>query len=187
MKHLQKIERAVKNFCLMKKSATKTTWELDDKIISDALLAQEKSKKLQSAINQPNLWRIIMKNNASKLAATIIIITVVLSLLVFDKLNTPVWALSETIEAIKEFRDVHLVGAFPAVFRGNKENACKLSHRIAIYLTGLLRTGSPPIRGDRAGEREDVTSERGGWSQFYVERDPSWLQALDAWYSPRCC
>ncbi len=87
--------------------------EMDKRILSDALTEMENSKKAQSAFYQPNIWRIIMKNNASKLAATIIIITVVLSLLVFDKLNTPVWALSETIEAIKDFRDVHLVGAFP--------------------------------------------------------------------------
>jgi outer membrane lipoprotein-sorting protein len=79
MKRLQKIEEAVKNFCLMKKSATKTTRELDEKIIGDALQTQEKSKKLKSAVNQSNIWRIIMQSKITKYAvAAVILIAVML-------------------------------------------------------------------------------------------------------------
>lgn len=54
-----------------------------------------------------------MKNNTGKLAATIAIVAAVLAFFTFGRLSTPAWAISETIEALKNFNAVHIVGAFP--------------------------------------------------------------------------
>jgi hypothetical protein len=77
MKYPDNIESAIKNFCARKRAAVKTTTELDRRIIDEALLAQEKWKKTQSAATVTNIWKIIMKSPITKLAtAAVIIITV---------------------------------------------------------------------------------------------------------------
>jgi len=48
MKYTDNIESIIKNFCLRKKSAVKTSAELDERIVDDALLAQRKSKTTQN-------------------------------------------------------------------------------------------------------------------------------------------
>ena len=107
MRPAEDIKKSIRNVPI------NTSTEKDKEVLDDILNAMDKSLKTQPAAYQPNIWRIIMKNNASKLAASIIIITVVLSFLVFDKLNTPAWALSEAIEALKNHKAVYMVGAFP--------------------------------------------------------------------------
>jgi len=52
--------------------------EMDNKILTDAWAAMEKSQKTTSAPPQPNIWRIIMKNKLSKPALAAIIIVAVL-------------------------------------------------------------------------------------------------------------
>ncbi len=113
MKYNRNIEIIIKNICACKRTKTKTTNELDHRIINDALQAQEKLKKNNSADIQPKIWRIIMKNNVRKLTATIAVVAVVLAFFTFGRLNTPAWAISETIEALKDLKAVHIVGAFP--------------------------------------------------------------------------
>ncbi len=114
MKYPDSIENVIKNFCARKRSAVKTTTDLDKRIIDASLLAQEKLKQTQSAVPQPNIWRIIMKSNVSKLAAAIIIIGVVLSFFAFEKLSSPAWAIEQAIEALKDLRAVHMIGTFPS-------------------------------------------------------------------------
>ncbi len=124
MKYNKNIEKIIKNICANKIAKTKTPSELDNRIISDAIEVQEKSKKNNSADLQPNIWRIIMKNNTGKLAATIVIVAVVLAFFTFGKLNTPAWAISETIEAIQNFNAVHIVGSVMDEY--GAEKGCEL-------------------------------------------------------------
>jgi hypothetical protein len=58
---------------LFAKSNVTVSSEVDNKLIRDAFLAFEKSKKKSAAI-QPNIWRIIMKSKITKLAAAAVII-----------------------------------------------------------------------------------------------------------------
>src|SRR4030042_5534879 len=95
---------------LIKKLHFKVSADLHERTISDALQAQAKSKKIESAQVVPIKWRFIMKNNASKLAAGILIRAILLSLLVFEKLSSPAWALSETIEVLRDFGGLHMIG-----------------------------------------------------------------------------
>lgn len=66
MRHTDRIESIIRNFCARKRAVVKTTTELDKRIIDASLLAQEKLKQTQSASIQPNIWRIIMKNRITK-------------------------------------------------------------------------------------------------------------------------
>lgn len=72
------IEKAVRDFCVTKKTEVKTTFEMDKRIVNDALQAHEKSKKQQRAGLQPNIRRIIMKSRICKLGAAAVIIIAVL-------------------------------------------------------------------------------------------------------------
>ena len=106
---------------LLKDVPVHTNIRKDQQVLDDILYAMDKSQKpvlskvegTQPACYQPNIWKIIMRNNISKLAATIIIIAVALSFLVFDKFNNTAWALSDAIEALKDYKAVYMVGAFP--------------------------------------------------------------------------
>lgn len=72
MRPLDNIER------LIKKLRYKPTAEAHDRVLDNVLEALEKSKKPKPAINQPNIWRTIMKSQITKLAtaAAVIIITI---------------------------------------------------------------------------------------------------------------
>ncbi|MBN1360083.1 MAG: hypothetical protein JW993_05805 [Sedimentisphaerales bacterium] len=54
-----------------------------------------------------------MTSKMSKLAAAAVIVAAVLSVTVFDGLTKPAWAWEDAIEALKGFKAVHVVGAFP--------------------------------------------------------------------------
>ncbi len=112
MKYNENIERIIKNICACKRAGTKTTNELDNRIIDDALEAQEKSQKNKSADIQPNIWRIIMKNRITKIATVAAVLIIALYMLVGNSGPTA-WALEQSIEAVKDFRAIHLVGSFP--------------------------------------------------------------------------
>ncbi len=107
MRPTENIEKEIQNIPF------NTNAQKDKEVLEDILNAMEETQNQQSAFTWSNIWRIIMKNNISKLAATFIIIAVVLSFLVTDKLNTPAWALSDTIEALKDLKAVYVVGAYP--------------------------------------------------------------------------
>jgi outer membrane lipoprotein-sorting protein len=68
----EKIERLIKKINVTPRVQT------HDKTLNDALAAQEKWKKEQSANFQPNIWRIIMKNKMTKFAAAAVTIIAVL-------------------------------------------------------------------------------------------------------------
>jgi len=78
MKHIDDIESIVKDFCLAKKSAVRTTAELDDRVIDSALQAQPKSKSRQSAVLRPDMWRIIMRSRMTKLTAAAVLVLVII-------------------------------------------------------------------------------------------------------------
>lgn len=65
-----------------------------------------------------------MKSNVSKLAAAIIIVGVVLCYFASEKLGSTAWALDETIEALRDFRAIHMVGAFSE--KGSSEQGCEI-------------------------------------------------------------
>lgn len=106
MKSAENIERLIKNFCAGKKAQVKTTTELDERIIADALPTHNKSKKAQSAANQSNIWRTIMKNHRTQLAAAaVIIITVFIGIYYLGgSIDGASVAWADVLEQISTFR-----------------------------------------------------------------------------------
>ncbi len=113
MRHTDRIESIIRNFFARKRAVVKTPTELDKRIIDEALLEQEKSKKTQPAAPQPNIWRIIMKSQITKLAtAAVIIVAVVLTVTILDRTVTPAWAIEDTVKALDQFNGIYLSGVF---------------------------------------------------------------------------
>ena len=54
-----------------------------------------------------------MTSRVSKLAVAGLVIAAVLSFGVFDIFTKPTWAIEQTIEAVKEYRAIHMVGTIP--------------------------------------------------------------------------
>lgn len=98
--------------------------EVDGKVLAEALTAMQRTRNQGAAETSRITWRTIMTSKAGKLAAAAVIVAAVLSLTVFDGLTRPAWAMEDAIEALKDFRAIYLVGAFPggtaeAWIRGN--------------------------------------------------------------------
>ncbi len=72
MRPAEKIER------LIKKSRYKASSEAYDKALGSFLQAVDANEKQKPALTEPNIWRIIMKSKITKLAATAVIIIVIL-------------------------------------------------------------------------------------------------------------
>ncbi len=132
MKYPDRVKNLIKQFLVSKSSTVKTTSEFDERIINDVLSAQENLKKTQSAF-QPNIWRIIMKSNASKLAVAVIIVGIILSYFAFDRMGSTAWALEDTIEVLRDFRAIHMMGAFAD--KGSSEQGCEIWMRANKALT----------------------------------------------------
>jgi hypothetical protein len=85
----------------------------DERILTDALAAYDKSEIKKTDEHQPIGWRTIVENKKIKLAiAAIVIFAVVLSTTFFEKTNQA-WAIEETIEAIKKYKGAYLSGLCP--------------------------------------------------------------------------
>jgi hypothetical protein len=85
----------------------------DQRILTDALTAYDKSETQNKAKYRPIVWRIIMENKKIKLAiAAIVIFAVVLSTTFFEKTNQA-WAVEETIKALKKYKGAYLAGLCP--------------------------------------------------------------------------
>ena len=112
MSAAENLENLIKNFCESKKSSVTTTAEMDERILDDAMIAYEKSKKTRSAVLQPKIGRIIMKNKITKLAAAaVIIIAALLSITVFDKSLPKASAaevFAQAVEAMANLRSVYI-------------------------------------------------------------------------------
>lgn len=87
--------------------------EVDSKVLAEALATMQRTKSQRAAHTSRLTWRTIMTSKASKLAVAAVIVAAVLSVTVFDGFTRPAWALEDAIEALKEFRAVHVLGAFP--------------------------------------------------------------------------
>ena len=86
--------------------------EINRKVLKDLLkeIPDIKQQK-QSVTSKPNIWRIIMKNEKTKLAsAAVIIIAVLLSVTLTDWLAAPAWAIEQTIEALNNMKLIHFSG-----------------------------------------------------------------------------
>jgi hypothetical protein len=115
------------NFARIKKIAGKIQFNkavIDHaRILTDAQTALEDSTKTISVVNQPNIWRIIMKSRIIKLAVAAVIVVVVLAGLPFFRGDGAGVALADVLERI--------------------EQAQAFIYRMKIAMTGAMMPGMP--------------------------------------------
>jgi hypothetical protein len=91
---------------LIKKSHIKAGSDLHQRTINDALQAQAESNKKNSALLQPNIWRIIMKNQITKIAiAAVVIIACVIGLSLWRNTGSGI-ALADVLARIEQVKAV---------------------------------------------------------------------------------
>jgi len=77
----------------------------------DISAGQTESQVKKSAVIRPNVWRTIMKSRITKLAAAaVIIIGLGMAVRLIEKTTTPVWAIEQSIEAMKNYRGIYFSG-----------------------------------------------------------------------------
>jgi len=123
MKSAENIERLIKSFCAGKKAQVKTTTELDERIIADALPAQNKSKATRPAAEQPNVWRIIMRSRMTQYtAAAVIIIMIIIGIV---ELGEPIGAsvaFAAAMDNIKQARTFSCTEIFQATYQDGEKH-----------------------------------------------------------------
>jgi outer membrane lipoprotein-sorting protein len=158
MRYPDSIENVIKNFCARKKAAVKTTAELDRRILDGALLKQEEWKKTQSAVAQPNIWRIIMKSRITKLAAAAVIIIVLM--LGINYLDTPIDGASAVFAAamdrVKHASTFSCTSIFEVTYEGGGQRG--------KYLLKQKRMFKEPDR-----ERHEKLTSAPPWPQYIGE------------------
>ena len=93
---------------LLKQSAVFVSSEKNDKILNAAVTVYEKTQKGKSDRSKLNIWRIIMKSKMTKFATAGIIFAIIIG---FSMLKgTPVWAIEQTIQALKNIQTVTITG-----------------------------------------------------------------------------
>ena len=108
MRYPGNIERSIKKSYLENIEVSADA-EMDGRILGDALTAMEKSKKTAPALAGPNIWRTIMKNRITKLAAAAVIVgAVMLSIHLWDKSIPKAYAFKQTVEAMQGKRSFHI-------------------------------------------------------------------------------
>jgi len=131
MKSAENIERLIKRFCAGKKAQVKTTTELDERIISEALPAQNKSKTVQTAAVRPQIWRMIMRSRMTQYAAVAVIILVIIIGIV--ELGKPIGAsvaFAAAMDNIKKARTFSCIEIFQASYQdGEKEGKYLLKQK----------------------------------------------------------
>lgn len=97
---------------LIQNASIKTNPKVNKAVLDSLLDELDKSKEKDSAILQPNVWRIIMKSQITKFAAAaVIIIAVVLTVSIFHKTIPTASAaavLTEAVKAVGDVRSIHI-------------------------------------------------------------------------------
>ena len=87
--------------------------DVDGKVLADALTTMQRAKNRYAVDTSRMTWRAIMTSRMSKWAVAGIAIAAVLSFSIFDSFTKPAWAIEQAIEAVKEYRAIHIVGTIP--------------------------------------------------------------------------
>ncbi|MHC4309612.1 MAG: LolA family protein [Planctomycetota bacterium] len=94
----------------IKRVRFKASTQMHERILNDALEAQEQSRKTKSAEIGPNIWRIIMKSRITKLAAAAAIIVIAVFAINQFTGTTVVYGVTEVLELCKKAGTIHIQG-----------------------------------------------------------------------------
>ncbi|MFB0554957.1 MAG: hypothetical protein ACETWQ_16750 [Phycisphaerae bacterium] len=85
---------------LIKKLRYKAGAEAHDRILDNVMQALDESEKQKAGANTPNIWRTIMKSPITKIAAAVVVITGVLTVMHFVGLSTATVTFADVIKPI---------------------------------------------------------------------------------------
>lgn len=106
MKSKEEIENKIKNDLNFTADET-----LKNSILNDVLNTHHKFTKKHLPENGLNIWRVVMKNKATKIASVAMIFFALgLSISIISWLTSPAWAFGQTIKAIKDTNNVVIRG-----------------------------------------------------------------------------
>jgi hypothetical protein len=138
----------------------------DRRVLEDILQAHKAGRQMR-VIQKHKFWRIIMKSRRVKLATVAtIILAVVISAAILERMTAPAWALEQTIEALKCVKAVYIAGRMHSPWRGAEAE-------FEIWLRP--HSNDPNISGDfryREGDYHiSVASERQNVTYVYERYD----------------
>jgi hypothetical protein len=87
--------------------------DVDGKVLADALTTMQRTKNQSAADTSRIRWRTIMISRMSKLAVAGVILVAAVSFGLFDSFTKPAWAIEQAIEAVREYRALHMTGTIP--------------------------------------------------------------------------
>jgi outer membrane lipoprotein-sorting protein len=131
MKNAENIEKLIKKFCAVKQSQVKTSSQLDERILADALPAQNNSKTKQSAAVQPHIWRILMRSRMTQYAAAaVIILAIIIGVVELGKPIGASAAFATAMDNIKKARTFSCMEIFQAGYQdGDKDGKYLLKQK----------------------------------------------------------
>jgi len=86
--------------------------DLDNRILKQGWAAMETANPLGSVY--PDIWRHIMKSRITKYVTVAAVLLIVIVIGLPGRRSQTAWALEQTIEALKAYQGVHIVGTFMA-------------------------------------------------------------------------
>lgn len=111
MSHPKDTERSLKAYLASLPAPDRP--DPDGRVLADALVAMQKARNQHAARTSRSMWRTIMISRMTKLAVACLAVAAVLSFSALDIFTRPAWAIEQTIEAVKEYRAIHMVGTIP--------------------------------------------------------------------------
>ncbi len=155
----------------------------DEHIIKDALTAFDKTTNEHKVELGPLIWRHIVENNKTRWAsAATIVLVIVLSIAFFNKAVSPVWAMEQTIEALKEYRGAYLAGLVP----GEKGALVGFEMWIRTSDTGISSTDALITLDDGAMQwTRDNSTYSYSPSINTVEYEDALTFGISHWFGPK--
>jgi hypothetical protein len=143
MKPAENIEKLIKNLDL----DINTNAETDQKILKELIEAHEKSKKIKSALVEPNIRRKIMNNRITKFAAAAVVLAaIVLSITIFDNTVQEAYAIEQSIKASHTVETLHirLYRSSEAVANGQYDEAYVKYDPSGKFESARMEFAQPP-------------------------------------------
>ncbi|HUU17615.1 MAG TPA: hypothetical protein VMW72_10735 [Sedimentisphaerales bacterium] len=129
MKNIKNIEKLVKRSYL-KNLYIPADAEMDERILGDAVTKMEESRKTKSVLVGPHIWRIIMNNRITKLAAAAVIF-IAMIILGINYMGTPIDGASTVfaaaMDSIKQARTFSCITIFEATYEDEGKDGKYLS------------------------------------------------------------
>ncbi|HEG44498.1 MAG TPA: hypothetical protein ENH94_10670 [Phycisphaerales bacterium] len=105
MRSTDNIRKTIKN------TKIKTNPEVSKAVLNDLLDQMDRAEGIKTNAHQSNTWRLIMNNKMTKFAtAAVIVIGLGMAVNLIDRAATPVWAIEQSIEAMKNYRGMRYSG-----------------------------------------------------------------------------